>query len=195
ITGAGTIVADRIAAGSLGTSVIASSVAISGFYNAAVVRSNLGLAIGTDIPGLVANTFTGVQTYGSGASITAGTGLNEVLVGTSVVITNGGITASSGTFTANGGTQYSIETSSGIKVNAGTVNVADMVLTAKAVATNTASSRFHIPKLTQAAIEALTPADAGDLFYNTDRNVVCVSTGTTLFAVAYSSETTKGCGK
>lgn len=41
--------AANIASGSLGANVVASSVALSGFYSNATVRSNLGLAIGTDV--------------------------------------------------------------------------------------------------------------------------------------------------
>lgn len=43
------LTAANISAGSLGSSVMASSVAISGFYSNATIRSNLGLAIGTDV--------------------------------------------------------------------------------------------------------------------------------------------------
>lgn len=41
--------AANIAAGSLGSSVLASSVSLTGFYSNVTVRSNLGLAIGTDV--------------------------------------------------------------------------------------------------------------------------------------------------
>lgn len=41
--------AANIASGSLGSQVIASSIAVSGFYSDANVRSNLGLAIGTNV--------------------------------------------------------------------------------------------------------------------------------------------------
>ncbi|MDD2806052.1 MAG: hypothetical protein PHV33_10895, partial [Elusimicrobiales bacterium] len=43
ITGAGSIVADRIASGALGANVMTSSVAIGGFYPSADIRTNLGL--------------------------------------------------------------------------------------------------------------------------------------------------------
>ncbi|MDD5208891.1 MAG: hypothetical protein PHV36_05850, partial [Elusimicrobiales bacterium] len=66
ITGAGTIVADRIATGNLGASVVASSLSISGFYSAPDIRTNLGLAIGTDV----------LAPAGSGASLTNLTAAN-----------------------------------------------------------------------------------------------------------------------
>jgi hypothetical protein len=212
-TSAGIGISKLATSGTLGANVIVSSIAVGAITNENQIVD--GVITNNDLAGsispskitntaavLTANTFTGAQTFGSGASITVATGLNEVLVGTSVVITNGGITASSGTFTVVGATQYSIETSSSIKVNTGPVMITNSdimassgtftgtLVIAKAVATNTTNSRFHIPKLTQASIEGLTPADVGDLFYNTDKNVVCVSAGTTPFAVAYSSETT-----
>ena len=74
------------------------------------------------------------------------------------------------------------------------VMTADMVFTVKTVATDTSTSRFHIPKLTTAVMSTLFPADAGDLYYNKDLNVLCVSTGTTQYAIAYATDTTKGCG-
>ena len=43
------LAASKIAAGSLGSSVLVSSVAIPAFYNNATIRSNLGLAIGTNV--------------------------------------------------------------------------------------------------------------------------------------------------
>ncbi|MDD5208890.1 MAG: hypothetical protein PHV36_05845, partial [Elusimicrobiales bacterium] len=66
ITGAGTIVADRIATGNLGASVVASSLSITGFYSAPDIRTNLGLAIGTDV----------LAPAGSGASLTNLTAAN-----------------------------------------------------------------------------------------------------------------------
>lgn len=71
---------------------------------------------------------------------------------------------------------------------------ADTVFAVKTVATDTSTSRFHIPKLSTAVMLTLSPADAGDLYYNKDRNVICVSTGTTQYAIAYATDTTKGCG-
>ncbi len=64
---------------------------------------------------LGANTFTGAQTYGSGASITAAANMNEVQITTSLYITQGGITASSGTFTGNGGI-YGLQVSSNVSL-------------------------------------------------------------------------------
>ena len=79
----------NIDAGTLGANVMASSVALAGFYSAPAVRSNLGLAIGTDVASLGANTFTGAQTYGSGSSIAAAAGQAGVSVSTAVYIGSG----------------------------------------------------------------------------------------------------------
>nr|MDA8130827.1 hypothetical protein [Elusimicrobiota bacterium] len=196
------IVADRIAAGSLGASVIASSVALNAVQDGSIVGVSSAKLSGGIPAALVdlstvasygANTFTGVQTYGSGASITAAANINQVTIATSVYVSQGGITASSGTFTAIGGTQYSVTTSSGINVAAGTLNVVDTVLAAKAVAVNATTSRFHIPALTTAQLQGISPADVGDLYYNTTLKAVCVSTGTATFAVVQSSSPATPC--
>ena len=197
------LTAANIAAGSLLNTVIASSVAVDGIYTNAIQANavtDAKIATGitpSKITGtaavLGANVFTGVQTYGSGASITAAANINEVQIATSVYITQGGITASSGTFTAVGLNQYSIATSSGINVAAGTVNVADTVVAAKAVATNTTSSRFHIPALTTANIQTIAPVEVGDLYFNTTLKAVCVSTGTATFAIVQSSSPATAC--
>jgi hypothetical protein len=136
----------------------------------------------------------GTNTFSSSQTITAGGGLSVTYgINADTITLTGGITASSGTLTATGANQYSIVTSSGISVAAGTVNVADTLLAAKAVVTNTTSSRFHIPALTTANLLTVAPADVGDLYYNTDLSAVCVSTGTATFSIVESSSPLTAC--
>ncbi|MCG2726314.1 MAG: hypothetical protein L6420_08715, partial [Elusimicrobia bacterium] len=65
------------------------------------------------------------------------------------------------------------------EIKAGSMTITTELGAAGIIATDTTSSRFHIPKLASTDFETLTPSDFGDLYYNTTLNVVCVSTGTT----------------
>src|SRR3990167_9567490 len=70
--------AANIATGNLGTGVIASSLAATGFYSHATVRSNLGLAIGTDVPsptGTGASGTWGIGVTGNAATVTTNANL------------------------------------------------------------------------------------------------------------------------
>ena len=58
---------------------------------------------------------------------------------------SGSLTASSGTFKATGNTQYSLETSSGINILAGTLNVAEAVSAASFVGDGSALSNVSVP--------------------------------------------------
>jgi hypothetical protein len=147
-----------------------------------------GLVDLSTVAALTANTFTGKQTISAGGGLSVTYGIDAA-----TVTLSGGITASSGTFTNSGAANYSVVTSSGINVVAGTVNIADTLLTAKAVVTNTTASRFHIPALTTADLLTIAPSDVGDLYYNTTLKAVCVSTGTGTFAIVESSSPAVAC--
>ena len=142
-----------------------------------------------------ANTITGSLTMsGASANIVSQSSITTSgsMLANDATFTNA-VTASSGTFTASGSSQYSIETSSGIKVNAGSVDVADMVTAAKLVVANATTSRFHVPVLSTANLLTVTPADVGDLYYNSNLNALCVSTGTATFAIVESSSPATPC--
>jgi len=141
-----------------------SSIAVNAVYSDAIADSA--------VTGAKIATLTGTLTFGNGSSIAADTNQPGVSISTSIFITQGGVTASSGTFTATGDNQYSIETSSGIKVNAGNILSPNIILV------DATTSRLHLPKLTSTEFQTLVPSDVGDLYYNTTKKIICVSTGT-----------------
>ncbi|MBI4655391.1 MAG: hypothetical protein HY746_01465 [Elusimicrobia bacterium] len=155
----GTIVSTHIVNGAIADTDINASAAI------AATKINGTAAI------LGANTFTGAQTYNTGASLTAAVGLNEVLVGTSVVITNGGITASSGTFTGNAKVEGVIIAGSGpntITTAAGLVDATKL----------TGAIPQTVTIFTDTNCELLTPAAIGQFCYSTGTYILNISTST-----------------
>jgi len=100
-----------------------------------------------------------VNTWTSSQTITAPEGL---LVNYGVKM--GTATASDAMYIGGGATISTI-TASGLS--------ADTI-----IASNTTSSRLHLPNLASTDFQTLTPTDTGDLYYNTDLRVICVSTGT-----------------
>ncbi|MBU2574428.1 MAG: hypothetical protein KKH28_10170, partial [Elusimicrobia bacterium] len=121
--------------------------------------------------GAGANTFTGVQTYDTGASITAAANINEVLITTSVVITQGGITASSATIKGNAMVTGVITAGSAPT----TITLADGSLDASKLS-------GAIPEVvvvySNAVCDSLTPAALGRFCYDTGANLLSVSTST-----------------
>lgn len=133
---------------------------------------------------LTGATFTGASGI-TNAAFTA-TGASGNIIGASSITTTGsffgvqaslssGITASSGSFIATGGNQYSIVTSSGINITNGTLLVNQFVQTS----TITASTGFFLPALTQTQVNQAKPL-IGMLIYNSTKNQICYSTGTTI---------------
>lgn len=134
--------AANIASGSLGASVIASSISVSGFFSDATVRSNLGLAIGTnvqawdtDLDDLADGSLTGSK-VGSGvpaANIASGA-LGASVLASSLTATG----ATPGTY--GSATQVSSFTVDAQGRVSGAANVAISISTTNLNATGTASA-------------------------------------------------------
>ena len=134
---------------------------ISAFGRSLIDDANAGAALTTlGAAALGANSFTGAQTYGTGASITAAANINEVLIATSVVISNGGITTSSATVTGDSEVRGLIKAGS---TPAAITDASGNVLASKL----TGAILQTITVFTSADCEALSPAAVAQFCYDT----------------------------
>ncbi len=149
---------------------------------------------GSNLTGVIQSSATG--TYALNTTGNAATATNAAAV-TNGVYTNVANTIT-GSLTMSGAgadivSGSSITTTGSMLANDATFT--NSVSAGKVVVADATTSRFHLPVLTQNQIEALYPAAAGDLYFDSNAVAVCVSTGTTQYAIAYASDTAKGCGQ
>lgn len=174
----GNLAAAQIAAGTLPSNVMASSVALSGFYSDAAVRSALGLGIGADVQAWSTNLDT--LAGNDGSSLTS---LNGAQVGAGVAAANiaaGSLGSSviASSIAVNAVHEAAIAADAVVEAKIANSAVTD----AKIAAVSASKLSGVIPQAVQvfsdADCEVLTPAAQGQLCYDTTLFKLNVSTST-----------------